>query len=99
MPKLFKKDVEPKEKNEKKLSKKEKKAIEEQNAERIAKEKLDAERCALLQLSEKELLVEMILALRSYDERIIALEKKVGSAAQDANIAALNSAAANLNRL
>ena len=98
MPNLFKKDIENKPEVVKKLSKKEKKALEEQEVARIAQEKLDAERRELLQLSEKELLVEMIFTLRGYDERIKSLEKKVGNAETSANVAALNSAVANLRR-
>lgn len=96
MPNLLKKGIEIKPEVQTKLSKKEKKALEEQEAARVAKEKLDAERQELLQLSEKELLVEIIFALRGYEERIKELEKTVGSAEKSAKVAAMNAAIANL---
>ena len=95
MPKLFKKseksDSSTEKKPEKKLSKKEMKALQEEAEARIAEEKLNAEREALMQLSEKELLVEILLALRGYDNRISKLEKQVRANTNASNLTALNS--------
>ena len=95
MPKLFKNskksDSAPDKKPEKKMSKKELKALQEEAEARIAEEKINAEREALMQLSEKELLVEILLALRGYDDRFSKLEKQVRANTNAANLAALNS--------
>ena len=94
-----KKDVEPS--KEKKLSKKEvhalKKQQEKEKAAREEEERLQAEREALMALTEKELLVELIMTVRGYNERIKKLEKQVSSADSSANLAALNSSVANMN--
>ena len=96
MPKLFKKSEKPDTAPEKKLSKKEMKALQKEAEARIAEEKLNAERESLMQLSEKELLVEILLALRGYDDRISKLEKQVKLNTNAANLAALSSANASL---
>ena len=96
MPKLFKKSENPDTAPEKKLSKKEMKALQKEAEARIAEEKLNAERESLMQLSEKELLVEILLALRGYDDRISKLEKQVKLNTNAANLAALSSANASL---
>ena len=48
-----------------------------------------------MKLSEKELLVELVLTVRGYNSRLSKLEKKVSSAETSADIAAL----AGLSRL
>ena len=77
----------------KKLSKKEtakqKKQREKEEAERKETERIQTEREELMKLSEKELLVELVLTIRGYNNRLSKLEKKVSSAETSADIAAL----------
>ena len=86
---------------EKKLSKKEelalKKQQEEEEAARIAAERIQAEREELMKLTEKELLVELILSVRGYNDRITNLEKQLTATRDSANLAAANASLANLN--
>jgi uncharacterized protein YdcH (DUF465 family) len=47
-----------------------------EEAARIERERIQAEKDALMALSEKELMVEAIMALRGYNTRIISIEEK-----------------------
>lgn len=88
---------------EKKMTAREQKAQlkkeKEEEAARAAEVQLQAERERLLSMTEKELLVELILTMRGYDERIQRIEKSAKSAELDSSISALNSSTANLNSL
>lgn len=86
----FKKKDDNEKQPEKKLSKKEKKALEKEALEREERERLIAEKNRLLQLTEKELLVEIILSLENYNKRIAKLEKAVNNAEDMAGLAAIN---------
>lgn len=86
---------------EKKLSAKEQRAqakkLKEEEAERAAEALLREERERLLSMTEKELLVELILTMRGYDDRLRKIEKSVKSAELDSSIAALGTCTANMN--
>ena len=89
MKKPSKKEIAPK---PKKLSKKELKRLQEEEAAKAKEEAIQAKRTAYLQFNEKELLVEILLALEGYNERISNIEKLAKSSSDDARIAALSSA-------
>ncbi len=89
---------EKKEKAEKKLSKAELKRIQEEQAQKAAEAALEAERKRLNLLTEKELLVEILMELRSYNRRMDDLEKSVDKAKKQAALSNLNSSMSMLNR-
>ena len=60
------------------LSKKEQKIVQGQETARIAEEKRIARREELMQMPEKELLVEMVLSLEEYNIRLSNIEKAIG---------------------
>ena len=63
-----------------KLSKAELKRIQEEQEQNAAEAALEAERKRLNLLTEKELLVEILMELRSYNSRMDDLEKSVDKA-------------------
>ena len=81
------------------LSKKEQKIIQEQEAARIAEEKRIARREELMQMSEKELLVEMVLSLEEHNSRLKNIEMVTGIKTGLAGYASLDGSNTILNTI